>query len=111
MGTSHHRTCHLCEASCGIRLTVDDSGRIGDVRGDPDDPFSRGYVCPKVMALVDIHGDPDRLRTPRVRHGDSWHDMSWSDAFALVADRLGDALIRSTEGPEFLYLLMPVRVS
>ena len=86
--TIHHRTCHLCEASCGVRMTIDDAGVITDVRGDEEDPFSRGYVCPKVMGLVDVHQDPDRLTTPVRRRGSDWEPIGWDEAFDLVASRL-----------------------
>ena len=61
-------TCPLCEAMCGLLVEVG-GRRIRAVRGDPDDPFSRGYICPKAAALADLHDDPDRLRTPLVRKG------------------------------------------
>jgi anaerobic selenocysteine-containing dehydrogenase len=58
-------TCPLCEASCGI--LVDTEGEhIRSIRGDQNDPFSLGYVCPKATALADLHNDPDRLRAPIV---------------------------------------------
>ena len=97
----HHRCCHLCEASCGVRITTE-SGRITDLRGDPDDPFSRGYICPKATALIDIHDDPDRLRTPvrRVREagGDRWEPLGWDEAFDLVASRL--RAVQREHGPD-----------
>ncbi|NBX39887.1 MAG: hypothetical protein EBR15_00345, partial [Gammaproteobacteria bacterium] len=59
----HHRTCHLCEAMCGVVLRL--RGReVLSVRGDDADPFSRGHVCPKVVGLKDVLDDPDRLREP-----------------------------------------------
>jgi anaerobic selenocysteine-containing dehydrogenase len=96
----HHQGCHLCEASCGIRITLDDAGAITDVRGDEEDPFSRGYVCPKVMGLVDVHGDPDRLRTPLARRtrGGPLEPVGWDEAFDLVAARL--QAIRREHGPD-----------
>lgn len=57
------RTCTLCEAMCGLKLDID-GDRIASVRGDENDPFSRGYICPKGVAIGDVHHDPDRLRTP-----------------------------------------------
>jgi anaerobic selenocysteine-containing dehydrogenase len=94
---THHRSCNLCEASCGIRITTE-AGRITDLRGDPDDPFSRGYVCPKVMALVDIDADPDRLRTPLVKRNGRFEPATWDEAFDLVGDRLRG--IRRTHGAD-----------
>lgn len=84
---THLRTCTLCEAVCGVVVTAE-GGRITDIRGDPDDPFSRGYICPKAVGLKDVHEDPDRLKTPRVRDGASWREVSWDEAFDLVARKL-----------------------
>ncbi|GLO44735.1 molybdopterin-dependent oxidoreductase [Pseudomonas putida] len=90
--TLHHRACHLCEAICGLNIEVshDDDGRalISSIKGDPQDPFSRGHVCPKAVALQDIQNDPDRLRQPHKRVGEHWHAIGWDEAFALAADRL-----------------------
>ena len=62
-GSAHYRNCNLCEAICGIEITVQADQRL-DIRGDKDDPFSRGYICPKAVALQDIHYDKDRLNIP-----------------------------------------------
>src|SRR3990172_8522390 len=60
-----HRSCPICEASCGLRLEVDRAAkRVLSVRGDEDDPRSRGYLCPKATAPQAIHADPDRLVPP-----------------------------------------------
>jgi anaerobic selenocysteine-containing dehydrogenase len=81
-------TCPLCEATCGLEITMD-GGRPTKVRGDAADPFSRGYVCPKALAIPELQTDPDRIRTPRVRRGSTWSEVSWDDAFAEIATRLG----------------------
>ncbi|WP_409260815.1 molybdopterin-dependent oxidoreductase [Pseudomonas putida] len=90
--TLHHRACHLCEAICGLNIEVshDHDGRalISSIKGDPEDPFSRGHVCPKAVALQDIQNDPDRLRQPHLRVGEQWQAIGWDQAFALAADRL-----------------------
>ncbi len=90
--TLHHRACHLCEAICGLNIEVshEQGGRalIHSIKGDPQDPFSRGHVCPKAVALQDIQNDPDRLRQPHKRVGDRWQAIGWDEAFALAADRL-----------------------
>lgn len=90
--TLHHRACHLCEAICGLNIEVshEDDGRalISSIKGDPQDPFSRGHVCPKAVALQDIQNDPDRLRQPHKRVGQHWQAIGWDEAFALAADRL-----------------------
>src|SRR5450631_3891701 len=81
-----YRACHLCEALCGIEIRTR-GAEIVSVRGDAADPFSRGHVCPKAVALIDIHNDPDRLRGPVRRHGDQWEPIGWDEAFDLVAGR------------------------
>jgi anaerobic selenocysteine-containing dehydrogenase len=79
--TTHYRTCPLCEAMCGLAITVRD-GAIQTIRGDAEDPFSRGHICPKGAALQDIHADPDRLRHPMRRGPDGWERIEWEEAFA-----------------------------
>ncbi|MFR0716899.1 molybdopterin-dependent oxidoreductase [Enterobacterales bacterium BD_CKDN230030183-1A_HGKHYDSX7] len=90
--TLHHRACHLCEAICGLNIEVgrDDDGRsrIHSIKGDPEDPFSRGHICPKAVALQDIQDDPDRLRQPHKRVGSQWQAIGWDEAFELAAERL-----------------------
>ncbi|MCD0158008.1 molybdopterin-dependent oxidoreductase, partial [Deinococcus sp. 6GRE01] len=83
----HYRACNLCEAICGLKITVQ-GGRVTDVRGDPDDPLSRGHICPKGTALPDLHADPDRLKTPMRRVGDRWEPMEWEAALDYVAAQL-----------------------
>jgi len=84
--TTHYRACNLCEAICGIEIEVRD-GAIVSIRGDREDPFSRGHICPKAVALQDIYNDPDRLRHPmrRTRGGD-WERIGWDEAFDLTAE-------------------------
>ena len=85
--TTHYTSCPLCEATCGLAIEVDGE-RVTAVHGDDADPFSRGYICPKGTAIADLHHDPDRLRTPMRRDGDTWHPLGWDEAFDLVASRL-----------------------
>jgi anaerobic selenocysteine-containing dehydrogenase len=65
-----------------------DGDRVIGVRGDEADPFSKGYICPKATALADLHHDPDRLRVPLIRDGESWREAGWDEALDLVANRL-----------------------
>src|SRR5262245_57516827 len=87
MAETHHATCPLCEAICGLTVEVE-QGRLVAVRGDADDPLSRGYLCPKAVGLIDIHHDPDRVTTPLKREGDRWVEVAWGDAIAEIADRI-----------------------
>jgi anaerobic selenocysteine-containing dehydrogenase len=91
MRQTHRRACHLCEAICGLVIDTED-GRIVSIKGDPEDPLSRGHICPKAIALRDIHEDPDRLRRPlrKVRDGGRvrWEEIDWEDALDETAARL-----------------------
>jgi anaerobic selenocysteine-containing dehydrogenase len=81
--TTSHITCPLCEATCG--LTVTTRGQtIEDLRGDRDDVFSAGYICPKAYALKELDADPDRLRQPLVRRDGRFVPVSWDEAFAEI---------------------------
>ena len=86
-GTTHISQCTLCEAHCGIHVTVTD-GRVSRIAGNPDDVFSKGHICPKATAMGALHHDPDRLRTPMRRVGDSFEPVSWDAAFAEIGSRL-----------------------
>jgi anaerobic selenocysteine-containing dehydrogenase len=88
---TEYRACNLCEAICGLTFKLD-GNTITSIRGDDDDPFSRGHICPKAIALKDIHEDPDRLRTPVLRNGSDWHPIEWDDAFELVATQLAEII-------------------
>jgi anaerobic selenocysteine-containing dehydrogenase len=83
----HYRSCNLCEAICGIEITSAGDQRL-NIRGDKDDPFSRGYICPKAVALQDFHYDKDRLKHPVRRTNRGWERISWSEAFNEVAQNL-----------------------
>ena len=91
----HYRVCHLCEALCGVEVTITNE-EVVSVRGDKNDPFSRGHVCPKAVALKDLHTDPDRLRRPMRKVDGQWQECSWDEAFQTVATEL--ARIAGTNG-------------
>src|SRR5690349_11368900 len=80
-------TCPLCEATCGLEVTT--SGRtVLSIRGNKDDVFSHGYICPKAYGLKELDADPDRLRAPLIREGEALREATWDEAFAEVERRL-----------------------
>ncbi len=83
----HYRSCNLCEAICGIEITSAGDQHL-NIRGDKDDPFSRGYICPKAVALQDFHYDKDRLKHPVRRTSRGWERIGWNEAFNEVAQNL-----------------------
>ncbi len=89
--------CPLCEATCGLEITVE-ADRVVAVRGDADDVFSRGFVCPKGVAVGDLHHDPARLRTPLVREGGRLREATWEEAFDRI--RSGLAGVIQAGGPD-----------
>lgn len=85
--TNHHRICPLCEACCGLEIKVD-AGKVISIRGHAQDVFSAGYICPKGVALKDLHEDPDRLRTPLIKRNGVHEPATWDEAFAEIERRL-----------------------
>ncbi|MGW7327775.1 molybdopterin oxidoreductase family protein [Streptomyces sp. NPDC054840] len=78
------RICPLCEATCGLTLTLAD-GVVTGARGDREDVFSRGFICPKGAAFAALDSDPDRLRGPLVRRDGRLREATWEEAFDAVA--------------------------
>lgn len=93
---TYFRACNLCEAICGLQLTVKD-GAVVDVRGDVNDPLSKGHICPKGAVIADIHTDPDRLKVPMRRDGETWIELGWDEALDYVATRLRE--VQARHGP------------
>src|SRR5437763_14284101 len=83
----HHRICPLCEACCGLELKVSE-GKVVSIRGHDADVFSAGYICPKGVALKDLHEDPDRLRTPLIKRDGKFVQASWQEAFDEIERRM-----------------------
>ena len=101
-----YRTCPLCEATCGLELTLAD-GEITSIRGDGEDVFSHGFICPKGFALKGLHEDPDRVRTPLIRTAKGFEQVSWDDAFAEIDRRLGPILEQHGRDAAAVYLGNP----
>lgn len=80
---THHRVCNLCEATCGIVIQTK-GNEILSIKGDEKDPFSRGHICPKAVALKDLYEDPDRIRKPMRKTSSGWEEISWEKAYDAV---------------------------
>jgi anaerobic selenocysteine-containing dehydrogenase len=104
MSSIHTRTCHICEANCGI-LVEQEGSRVVSIKGDPDDVLSRGHICPKATAIADLQEDPDRLRSPRKRVDGQWVEIGWEQAFREIGARF--AAIRAAGGAGGLYVGNP----
>ncbi|MGV9572103.1 molybdopterin-dependent oxidoreductase, partial [Streptomyces nigra] len=90
------RICPLCEATCGLTLTIEGTEVTG-ARGDRDDVFSKGFICPKGAAFGAVDADPDRLRAPLVRRDGVLCEATWEEAFDAVAAGLRPVVER--DGP------------
>jgi len=83
----HVRTCPLCEAMCGLEIRVAE-GRVASIRGNRDDVWSRGHICPKGVSLGALHDDPDRIRQPLIKVDGRWQEVSWDAAFRRCTELL-----------------------
>jgi len=97
----HYRVCPLCEATCGLEVAVD-NGKVRRIRGDREDPFSAGFICPKGSTLGHLQEDPDWLRRPLIRRDGVHVQASFDEAFAYIADRLADSDFASNERGVYL---------
>ncbi|WP_410647502.1 molybdopterin-dependent oxidoreductase [Amycolatopsis sp. cmx-4-54] len=86
--TTAHVTCPLCEATCGLEVTIDEKSLVTRVQGDREDVFSQGYICPKGASLGALHHDPDRLTAPLVKRDGEFVEVTWDEAFAEIDRRL-----------------------
>jgi anaerobic selenocysteine-containing dehydrogenase len=103
-----HRACTLCEATCGLRFEVE-GDRILRVRADEDDPISKGFVCPKGVAIAEVHDDPDRLRQPMRRTAAGrFEPISWQEALPLAAAGLRRVIERGGRNAVAIYWGNPI---
>jgi len=103
---THFRTCNLCEAMCGI-VIQHDGENVLSIKGDKNDPFSKGYICPKATALQDLHEDSDRLRHPVERTANGWKEISWPEALDKVAAGIQSVQKRHGQNAFGIYLGNP----
>jgi anaerobic selenocysteine-containing dehydrogenase len=87
----HLRTCPLCEAMCGLEIRVEDD-RVTSIRGNRDDVWSRGHLCPKGVSLAALHDDPDRIRNPLIKVDGRWQEVSWDAAFRRCTELLAPVI-------------------
>ena len=101
------RTCPLCEATCGLEITVNPQEQVVRIRGDQKDVFSHGFICPKGSTLKQLHEDPDRLRKPLVKRDGKHVEVSWEEAWQVVNDGLMGVIERHGRGALSAYLGNP----
>ena len=89
--------CRICEAACGMVATVQD-GQVVKLRPDKEHPLSSGWACPKGIAMLDVHNDPDRVVHPLKRVGDEHVRVSWEEALDDIGARLRAVI--AAHGPE-----------
>ncbi|MFI5122738.1 MAG: molybdopterin-dependent oxidoreductase [Vicinamibacteria bacterium] len=104
--TVHYRTCPFCEATCGLAVTMR-GDEVLAVRGDDDDVFSNGFLCPKSQGLKQLHEDPDRLTAPLVRRVGELVEASWEEAFEAVDEGLSRVLAEGGRDAVAVYLGNP----
>lgn len=100
------RTCPFCEATCGLEITLR-ADEIVRIRGDREDVFSHGFICPKGSALKQLEADPDRLRRPLVKRNGQLEEATWEEAFAHAAAGLQPILADHGRDSVALYLGNP----
>ena len=91
--TIKYRACNLCEAICGLEIELS-GNTVLSIRGDKNDPFSKGHICPKATALADMNTDPNRLKMPVRRTKTGWEEIMWEQALSETASRLSDIKTR-----------------
>ncbi|OBF42495.1 molybdopterin-binding oxidoreductase [Mycolicibacterium peregrinum] len=100
------RICPFCEATCGLTLTISD-GRVTGARGDRDDVFSAGFICPKGASFGELDNDPDRLTHPLVRRDGVLTEATWDEAYAVITERLGAVIAEHGGSSVGVYLGNP----
>jgi anaerobic selenocysteine-containing dehydrogenase len=103
---THIHTCPFCEATCGLRIETE-GDQVLSVRGDEQDVFSRGFLCPKAHGMKALHEDPDRLRHPLVRRDGELREASWAEAWQAVEDGLAPLLEQHGRNAVAVYLGNP----
>lgn len=103
----HLYTCPLCEAMCGLEIQVED-GQVAGIRGNRDDVWSRGHICPKGASLGVVHHDPDRIRRPMIKVDGQWQEVSWDAAFRRCTELLAPVIEKHGIGAVTCYTGNPL---
>lgn len=103
----HLYTCPLCEAMCGLEIQVD-AGKVSSIRGNRDDTWSRGHICPKGATLGAVHEDPDRIRRPMIKVDGQWQEVSWDAAFRRCTELLAPVIEKHGIGAVTCYTGNPL---
>jgi anaerobic selenocysteine-containing dehydrogenase len=103
----HYRTCPFCEATCGLEVETD-GGEVVSVRGDKEDVFSRGFICPKAHGLKQLHEDPDRLTVPLVRRDGELVEATWDEAFEEIDRRMSPLIAEHGRNAVAVYVGNPM---
>jgi anaerobic selenocysteine-containing dehydrogenase len=103
----HLYTCPLCEAMCGLEIQVND-GRVASIRGNRDDTWSHGHLCPKGATLGAVHEDPDRIRRPMIKVDGQWQEVSWDAAFRRCTELLAPVIEKHGIGAVTCYTGNPL---
>src|SRR3954467_9298723 len=106
MAEEHVSFCRICEPLCGMVATVED-GRIVKLRPDPDNPLSRGYACPKGIAMAEVQNDPDRVLYPLKRRRGGFERVGWDEALDDIGTRLREVIDHSGRGSIGWYMGNP----
>ena len=102
----NYRTCPFCEATCGLEIETD-GHEVVSVRGDADDVFSRGFICPKAYGIKQLHDDPDRLTAPLVRRNGELVEATLDEAFEEIDRRLAPILAEHGRNAVAVYIGNP----
>jgi anaerobic selenocysteine-containing dehydrogenase len=97
--------CRICHGGCGVLVHVK-HGRVVRIEGDPESPISRGTLCPKGIASIQLAYHPNRLLHPVKRKGSrgkgTWERISWEEAYQILTSRMNE--YKSRYGAESIVL-------
>ena len=90
--------CCLCNGGCGIKISLDQDGKIKAVLGDPENPYNKGKICPKPMEIAQTLYGPYRVRYPMKKVNGTFERISWDEALDLIAQKYNHYLKENGSG-------------